>query len=178
MSSYLDEADSSDDEKTKCTLTQDEIDATNELVDSLKAAGNQEFSMGNFETSSIYYSQAIDTLKEKHLPENALLRLNRAAAYLSIKNHVKALHDANVAAEVDPGNWKGHWRKGVALMGMAKRPFRTKMAIKAFQDCLKCDSLPEAKRAEAEKELGRACTLMERQDAETPPADLSNCAPS
>jgi hypothetical protein len=32
-----------------------------------------------------------------------------------MKNYVKALHDANIACELDDTNWKAHWRKGVGM---------------------------------------------------------------
>jgi hypothetical protein len=51
-------------------------------------------------------------------------------------------------------------------MSMAKRSFRTKIAIKAFEDCLKCESLPQNKQAEVRNELAKANRLMAQQDAE------------
>lgn len=66
----------------------------------------------------------------------------------------------------DPLNWKGHWRKGVALMSMSKRAFRTKQAIEAFESCLKCDTLPANKLSEVKAELSKARFRLEQQDAE------------
>ena len=68
--------------------------------------------------------------------------------------------------EVDPSNWKGHWRKGVALMSMSKRTFRTKQAIEAFESCMACSSYPADKRAELAAELTKARARLEQQDAE------------
>lgn len=70
------------------------------------------------------------------------------------------------AIAIDGDNWKGHWRKGVALMAMSKRQFRTKQAIEAFETCRKCSSLPNDKKAEVANELNKARARMEQQDAE------------
>lgn len=51
-------------------------------------------------------------------------------------------------------------------MSLAKRQFRTRMAVKAFEDCLKCESLPENKKAEVRNELAKANRLLAQQDAE------------
>jgi hypothetical protein len=67
---------------------------------------------------------------------------------------------------VDPTNWKGHWRKGVALMAMSKRAFRTKQAIEAFESCAGCASLPADKKSEVAAELSRARARKDQQDAE------------
>lgn len=74
-----------------------------------------------------------------------------------------------VAVAIDPSNWKGHWRKGVALMSMSKRQFRTKQAIEAFESCAACSTLPAEKRGEVAAELNKARVRMEQQDAEVSP---------
>ena len=89
-------------------------------------------------------------------------------------------------------------------MSMSPRKFRTEQAIKAFESCLSCGTLPEEKITEVRAELGKAHGLLEKQDAEvrnanlmvdgsqiiiqraviirlfkqTPMANLQNCAPS
>ena len=68
----------------------------------------------------------------------------------------------------DPNNWKGHWRKGVALMAMSKRSFRTKQAIEAFESCGACSTLPADKKSEVQAELNKARRRKEQQDAEVP----------
>ncbi len=70
------------------------------------------------------------------------------------------------AIEIDPDNWKGHWRKGLALMAMSKRLFRTKQALQAFQDCRRCPTLPSNKVKEVENELFKAQQRLEQQEAE------------
>ena len=68
--------------------------------------------------------------------------------------------------EVDPTNWKGHWRKGVALMSMSQRKFRTQQAIEAFQNCRDCLTLPATKRDEVLAELTKAQQRLNRQEEE------------
>lgn len=82
----------------------------------------------------------------------------------SLINYFELLSFAAVV--IDPENWKGHWRKGVALMAMSKRQFRTKQAIEAFESCRKCPTLPADKKAEVVAELSKARARMEQQDAE------------
>eukprot|EP00597_Dinobryon_sp_UTEXLB2267_P013023 CAMPEP_0170122450 /NCGR_PEP_ID=MMETSP0020_2-20130122/16702_1 /TAXON_ID=98059 /ORGANISM="Dinobryon sp., Strain UTEXLB2267" /LENGTH=113 /DNA_ID=CAMNT_0010353421 /DNA_START=241 /DNA_END=582 /DNA_ORIENTATION=- len=112
------------------------------------------------------------------MPKDPIILLNRCASYLSTKKFVPALNDANQAIECDPNNWKGYWRKGVALMSLAKRPFRTKQAIEAFESCAVCTTLPENKKTEVQAELAKARLRMQQQDAEAPEADLSKCSRS
>jgi hypothetical protein len=83
-----------------------------------------------------------------------------------------------IGIELDPENWKGHWRKGVSLMGMTKRLFRTKEAIDAFQQCARCSTLPANKVKEVENELLKARNRLTQQEAESPPPDLSRCVVS
>jgi Flp pilus assembly protein TadD len=106
------------------------------------------------------------------------LLLNRSASYLGIKKYVSALSDANQASEIDPKNWKAYWRKGVALMAMSQRLFRTKQAVTAFQDCLSSPTLPSNKVSEVQSELRKAMARLEKQEEDTPAPDLSKCAQS
>jgi hypothetical protein len=99
------------------------------------------------------------------LPRDDAILTNRSATYLALKRYVPACHDAIQAAEVNPDNWKAHWRQGVALMGMGKKKFRTKQAMQAFEKCGRCTSLPASKRSEVEREYMKAKHLLEEQDA-------------
>jgi len=151
--------------------------ATEEAA-ALKAQGNAAFSAQDFEGALVSYTAAVNVLKSARAPRDALILLNRSATYLALKRYVPANFDAAQAAEVDPTNWKAHWRQGVALCSMTKKTFRSKQAIEAFERCLSCGTLPEDKVAETQAALSKARQLLEQQDAETPPADLSNCMPS
>mgnify|MGYP003386476655 CR=1 len=44
--------------------------------------------------------------------------------------------------------------------------YRSKQAMQAFEACLKCSTLPDAKRDEINRELERAKRRLEKQDAE------------
>ena len=181
MSNYLDSEDTDDEgdkKPTGKTFTETEIVQAKESSLALKSLGNEAFSAQNFEEAIEKYTLALNALKNVGLPKDPIILLNRSASYLGLKRYVPALNDANQAAEIDPTNWKAHWRKGVSLMSMSKRVFRTKQAIAAFESCLTCGTLPENKIAEAKNELQKAKARAEQQDSETPPADLSNCVPS
>lgn len=182
MSDYLDQADSdSDNEKNNKNiqnLSKDEIDAIIEQCNILKIEGNNHFSKAEYDLALEKYTNAVNLLKVSNLPKDCLILLNRSATYLALKRYVPALNDANQSVLIDSDNWKGHWRKGVALMSMSKRPFRTKQAIEAFEQCYQCSTLPSNKKSEVMSELNKAKARLQQQDDETPPADLSKCAPS
>lgn len=115
-STYFDEPDSDNDNNDNSdqkVLTQEDIAEIKSSVDKLKQQGNASFSQNDYKNAIIGYTEAINVLKQNNQPPNALLHLNRSASYLSEKSFVKALHDANIACEIDPDNWKGHWRKGL-----------------------------------------------------------------
>ena len=171
--SYFDEPDSDADDEAinskslaQQTFTLEELTNLKNSIEQLKQEGNTAFSQNNYEKSILLYTEAINSLKKYNQPPNSVLHLNRSASYLSEKQYVKALHDANISCEIDENNWKGHWRKGLALMGMTKRIFRTKEAIKSFQRCLVCDTLPQDKRSMIEKELNKAVQVLGKQDEE------------
>jgi hypothetical protein len=58
---------------------------------------------------------------------------------------------------------QAHWRKGIALMAMSKRLFRTNQAIESFEKCLLCESLPKNKEEEVQKELTKARNRLQQQ---------------
>ena len=53
--------------------------------------------------------------------QGAIVLCNRAAAYMADSKPIPALADAQRASDVDPSNWKSHWRVGLALMMMKPR---------------------------------------------------------
>ena len=124
------------------------------------------------------YSDCIQAMKSVQLPADTVLFANRAAVYLSLKRYVPACHDAIQAGKADPTNWKAYWRQAMALKNMAKKKFRTKQAIEALEACLGCEKLPEEKRPEVMQMLAQTRAFLQKQDDETPMADMSNCAPS
>lgn len=109
------------------------------------------------------------------MPRDDAILCNRSATYLGLKRYVPACHDAIQAAEVNPDNWKAHWRQGLALMSMGKKKFRSKQAIAAFEKCGNCSTLPENKREDVRKEYMKARALLEKQDAEVSGLFLCYC---
>ena len=112
-STYFDESDEDDKLSPSLSLNTEEILKLNKDNEELKRRGNDAFTALNYDASIVYYTEAIENLKRYKLPPNNIYHLNRAASYLALKSYVKALHDANIAIEIDPNNWKGHWRKGL-----------------------------------------------------------------
>jgi tetratricopeptide (TPR) repeat protein len=167
MSSYLESADTDDEQEVNSsTFSEEQIITAKDAAAALKGEGNDAFSSGNLDLAVEKYTEALNALKKVGLPKDPIILLNRSASYLGLKRYVPALNDANQAAEIDATNWKAHWRKGVALMSMSKRIFRTKQAIAAFESCLSCGTLPENKKAEAESELQKARQRFAQQEAE------------
>jgi hypothetical protein len=73
---------------------------------------------------------------------------------------------------LDPENWKGYWRKGVSLMALSKRLFRTKEAIEAFEKCRQCPTLPANKIKEVEGEIHKSRSRLAQQEAEVISTDM------
>jgi tetratricopeptide (TPR) repeat protein len=137
--SYLNSKDSDSDEECQTlNVTEEMIEEAKAQAIVLKAEGNAFFSAQDYDSAIKKYSAAINGLKNANLPKDAILLLNRSAAYIGAKRYVPALNDANQAIEVDPSNWKSHWRKAISLMSMSKRRFRTIQAVEALEACLSC----------------------------------------
>jgi tetratricopeptide (TPR) repeat protein len=178
MSGYLNEPDSDEDENIKEPIAPELAEAIQAEVSRIKDLGGTAFKNKDYEEALARYSECVKMLKENNLPRDAVILANRSATYLALKRYVPACHDATQSAEVDPDNWKAHWRVGVSIMAMAQRKFRTKQAVEAFTKCASCPNLPVDKKSDVMKQLGLAKSRLEQQDAETPMPDMSNCAPS
>jgi tetratricopeptide (TPR) repeat protein len=122
MSNYLESASSDEEDNNNNVGTTSSSSEPAEPVDpavvlargaEFKALGNTAFAAGDYAASITHYTDAINNLKRNNLPADCVLHMNRSAAHISMKSYVKALHDANIAAELDPTQWKAHWRKGV-----------------------------------------------------------------
>lgn len=216
-------ADGNSSSSSSAVLSKEEVLAT---CLSLKTVGNEHFGKAEYELALAKYTEAVNLLKKSELPKDPLILLNRSATFLALKRYVPAMSDASQVCDTDPDNWKAHWRRGMALMGMVQKKFRTKEAVEAFEECLKCSTLPANKKSEVTNELAKvikskesilyclcldvlyplvtigelfhccffainfllsifflkfspqAQRRLQKQDDETPPADLSNCAPS
>jgi len=174
MSTFFDE-DSSGDEgggKPVVQYSEEEVALAKDTAAVSKAAGDDAFRSKDFDTALASYSEAINALKRAGLTPDSVILANRSATYLALKRYVPACHDAIQASNVDPTNWKAYWRQAVALQGMAKKKFRTRQAIEALEKCLGCDTLTADKRPEVESMLQRAQAFLQKQDDETPMADM------
>jgi tetratricopeptide (TPR) repeat protein len=180
MSKYLDESDSDDGGEVKVMDEATRTEAIN-AMNLLKEDGNNKFKEGDYEEALKSYTEGVNALKSagfKKEMEMSVILLNRSAAYLALKRYVPALYDANVAGEIDTDNWKAFWRQGVALMSMAKKSFRCKQALEAFNKCMGCSNLPEAKKKDIADYVRKAKRTLEEIDENTPMPDMSNCMPS
>ena len=110
---------------------------------------------------------------ERGTPEGklrAILLSNRAQCHLKIgekveggieskearKSFMKANMDAGFASELAPDYSKAHYRKGLSLLGMPETQQRSKEAVMALQDALKCPDISEAMAAEVRQVLDYA----------------------
>lgn len=177
MSSYLDRDSSDEEAATGAVDPVAQEQAVAEAAAS-KALGNEAFGKQDYDTALENYTAAVNIMKAAKCKQDPLILLNRSATYLALKRYVPALYDANQAAELDPTNWKSHWRQGVALGGMARKSFRAKQAIAAFEKCAACEGLPDNKKAEVAQALQKSRAVMQAIDDATPMPDMSNCMPS
>lgn len=99
------------------TTTVDAVHTVVEEIEGLKSQGNEAFGMGEYAQAVLQYSLAIDKTAELADGFSALdvLYSNRAAAFLKLGQHEKALADADTALDSNPDNLKAAFRKGLAL---------------------------------------------------------------
>lgn len=102
--------------------------------DHLKARGNEAFAAGEYGQSILHYSLCLD--KAQELPDadtnsasltygsvtmlfpRDVIYSNRAAAFLKMGQHEKAVEDAVRALQINPDNLKAKFRQGLALHAM------------------------------------------------------------
>jgi len=90
-----------------------DADTSAERAERRKDAGNEAFKEGNYPQAAVHYTQCLE-LKPRHHVALA----NRAACFLKMGEHAKALDDASSCASIAPDYVKGHFRKGLALHAM------------------------------------------------------------
>jgi len=90
-----------------------DADTSAERAERRKDAGNEAFKEGNYPQAAVHYTQCLE-LKPRHHVALA----NRAACFLKMGEHAKALDDASRCASIAPDYVKGHFRKGLALHAM------------------------------------------------------------
>jgi Flp pilus assembly protein TadD len=114
--------DDEDIEEIYASMTKVEIDEVVEECELNKQRGNEAFGSGEYAQAILLYSLALD--KAEELPDNDsekklfprdVVFCNRAACFLKLGQHEKALVDAVRAKEINPGNLKAVFREGLSL---------------------------------------------------------------
>jgi stress-induced-phosphoprotein 1 len=90
-----------------------------------KRAGNQAFENAEYAQAAVHYTTAIDNANSAAelgdpLPLLHVCYANRAACFLKLGQHEKALDDAESCVKLNPEFVKGHFRKGLALHAMGR----------------------------------------------------------
>jgi len=86
-----------------------------------KKKGNEAFGLGEYAQAAMYYSLALDKateLQSSTIDFVHVLYSNRAACFLKLGHHDKALDDANNALKLEPLYVKALFRKGLAYHAM------------------------------------------------------------
>ena len=98
-----------------------EIESVKKECELQKKKGNEAFSLGEYAQAAVCYSLALDkatTLKTSTIDFVHILYSNRAACFLKLGHHEKALDDANNALQLEPKFVKALFRKGLAYHAM------------------------------------------------------------
>ena len=90
-------------------------DTTADRAETRKDKGNEAFKEGNYPQAAVFYTQCLELVPAHHV---ALA--NRAACFLKMGEHGKALDDSIKCAEVAPEYVKGHFRKGLSLHALGR----------------------------------------------------------
>lgn len=94
-----------------------------------KSRGNEAFAAGEYGQAILLYSLSLDKSDElpdkqeggkKQLFRRDLVLSNRAACFLKLGQHEKALEDAKRAHEIEPTNIKAIFRRGLSLHAMGR----------------------------------------------------------
>ncbi|XP_078684505.1 LON peptidase N-terminal domain and RING finger protein 1-like isoform X1 [Branchiostoma floridae x Branchiostoma belcheri] len=125
----------------------------------LKWEGNDLFSKKDFSKATEKYTEALNLV-----PGDPILHSNRSHAYSSNHEWSLALKDALQVCQLRPDWPKGHYRKGMALIGMG----RHEEAMSCFLQCLTLD--PDVRPAKAE--LERLLHNLLSPTSELPPLHL------
>ena len=91
-----------------------------------------------------------------HDPQNAILLLNRALAFLKMEEWKRAANDCTLAIKLDQSNLKGFWRRAIAWKNMKNY----NLAEKDFKHILSLDDCNEEMKSEIEKKLNSIAEIM------------------
>ena len=116
-------------EEVYASMTKEEIKQIVDECEQNKARGNEAFQAGEYGQAILLYSLALDKAAElpdtpgdgkKQLFRRDLVLSNRAACFLKLGQHEKALEDAVKAHKIEPTNIKAIFRRGLALHAMGQ----------------------------------------------------------
>ena len=122
------------------------------LAERRKQLGNDAFKLGDYPQAVVEYSLSLDLSPGLH----AVLS-NRAACFLKLGEHEKALRDAEACVLLDPTFTKGKFRLGLALHALARFPEAAQVLAEAealdpknaqIKDALKMASFKARQQAE------------------------------
>lgn len=116
--------------------------------DSLKEAGNRFFRNKQYHEAKRCYTKAISARGDV-----AVLYSNRAMCNLNIKSYYEALDDCDTALKLDTNLTKAYYRRGMALMELA----RFRLAVQDFERVFK----DEPDNMFAKSELDKAKSILE-----------------
>lgn len=100
---------------TEVPVHVDHDEETLKKADELKLLGNKAMSRRDFQDAVDKYTEAIELT-----PKNVIFLSNRAAAYSSLREHEKAIEDADAAIAIDPSYSKAYSRLGLAYYALGK----------------------------------------------------------
>ncbi|CAG8595797.1 1298_t:CDS:2 [Ambispora gerdemannii] len=109
-----------------------------------KEQGNEAFKRANYPKAVEYYGRAMDLD-----PKEAVYVINRAMAYLRMREWDKAENDCTTGLQLHPDNVKALWRRGIARREQDK----LKEAKKDLDHALELDPNNQAVKIELEKVL-------------------------
>jgi len=115
------------------SVTQREREELAAEAERSKLMGNQSFAAGEYAQAAVHYTMAIDqagTAAAGQEPEAGttdtplvpICYSNRAACFLKLGQHERALEDADCCIKHNPAFVKGHFRRGLSLHAMKRYP--------------------------------------------------------
>ncbi|CAL1540144.1 unnamed protein product [Lymnaea stagnalis] len=122
---------------------------------SLKKAGNDYFTKGEYINAIKVYTEAIEMAPNDHL-----LRSNRCHAYASLDRYEDALADAELVIQLRPDWPKGYFRKGCAIYGLGCY----EDAAVAFLQCLALDQKVSSAKDYLSKALDKILSALPSDD--------------
>ncbi|XP_037298995.1 tetratricopeptide repeat protein 1 [Manduca sexta] len=92
-------------------LTDDQKEERKIIAESLKAAGNDAFKIGNFELSIEKYTEGLKICPLQFSQHRSILYCNRSAAKMKLQEYKRAVKDCTKAIELDDNYMKAYIRR-------------------------------------------------------------------